>query len=164
MTKLYILNGLKRGHSFDIKSATTFVGRAPDNDIQIDDNSVSRRHMKISRNGDKFFIEDLTTQNGTLVNGHNLKPGELHEVKEGIPIVIGDILISLSKNFSDDSMAVRHSINLSEKTGNFGESLLYKDRRFTKRKDLETIHEISTILMTTLDINDICNEFLILSF
>jgi transcriptional regulator with GAF, ATPase, and Fis domain len=81
-------------------------------------------------------------------------------VKEGMPIVIGNILTSLGKKFSDDRMAVRHSINLSEKTGKFGESLLYKDRRFTKRKDLETIHEISTILMTTLDINDICEKIM----
>jgi GAF domain-containing protein len=160
MTKLYILNGLKRGHSFDIKGATTFVGRAPDNDIQIEDNSVSRRHMKISRNGDKFFIEDLKSHNGTSVNGQAIKPGDQHEVKEGIPIVIGNILTSLSKKFSDNGMAVRHSINVSEKIGDFGESLLYKDRRFTKRKDLETIHEISTILMTTLDINDICEKIM----
>jgi adenylate cyclase len=160
MTKLHILNGLKRGRSFDIKSGTTFVGRAPDNGIQIEDNSVSRRHMKISRNGDKFFIEDLRSQNGTWVNGQTIKPGEQHEVKEGMPIVIGNILIGLGKKFSDDRMAVRHSINLSEKTGDFGESLLYKDRRFTKRKDLETIHEISTILMTTLDINDICKKIM----
>jgi pSer/pThr/pTyr-binding forkhead associated (FHA) protein len=160
MTKLYIINGLKRGHSFDIKSATTFVGRAPDNDIQMEDSSVSRRHMKISRSGDKFYIEDLRSQNGTLVNAQAIKPGEQHEVKEGIPIVIGNILISLSKMSSDDRMAVRHSINLSEKTGDFGESLLYKDRSITKRKDLETIHEISTILMTTLDINDICEKIM----
>jgi pSer/pThr/pTyr-binding forkhead associated (FHA) protein len=160
MTKLYILNGLKRGRSFDIKNATTFVGRAPDNDIQIEDNSVSRRHMKISSNGDKFFIEDLRSQNGTSVNGQAIRPGDQHEVKEGIPVVIGNILISLGKKSSDDRMAVRHSINLSEKTGDFGESLLYKDRRFTKRKDLETIHEISTILMTTLDINDICEKIM----
>ena len=160
MTKLYIVNGVKRGHSFDIKSATTFVGRAPDNDIQIEDKSVSRRHIKISRNGKKFFIEDLRSRNGTLVNGQAIKPGDQHEVKEGIPIVIGKIFMSLGKKFSDDRMAIRHAINLSEKTGDFGESLLYKDRRFTKRKDLETIHEISTILMTTLDINDICEKIM----
>jgi pSer/pThr/pTyr-binding forkhead associated (FHA) protein len=116
--------------------------------------------MKISRSGDKFYIEDLRSQNGTLVNAQAIKPGEQHEVKEGIPIVIGNILISLSKMSSDDRMAVRHSINLSEKTGDFGESLLYKDRSITKRKDLETIHEISTILMTTLDINDICEKIM----
>ena len=160
MTKLYILNGLKRGRSFDIKGATTFVGRAPDNDIQIEDNSVSRRHLRILRNRDMFLVEDLGSQNGTLVNGQAIKPGNQYEVKEGFPIVIGNILISLGKMSSDDRMAVRHSINLSERTGDFGESLVYKDKRFTKRKDLETIHEISTILMTTLDINDICEKIM----
>ena len=160
MTKLYINDGLKRGNSFDIKRATTFVGRAPDNDIQIENNSVSRKHMKILRKGDKFFIEDLNSHNGTLVNGQAIKPGDQYEVKEGIPIVIGNVLISLGKKLSDDGMAIQYSIDLAEKTGDFGESLLYKDRRITKRKDLETIHEVSTILMQSLDINEICEKIM----
>ena len=160
MTKLYIINGLKRSYSFDIKSAATFVGRAPDNDIQIENNSVSRKHMKILRKGDKFFIEDLKSQNGTLVNGQAIEPGDQYEVKEGIPIVVGNVLISLGKKFLDNGLAVQYSIDLSEKTGDFRQSLLYKDRRITKRKDLETIHEVSTILMQTLDINEICEKIM----
>jgi len=160
MTKLYIIKGLKRSYSFDIKSAATFVGRAPDNDIQIENNSVSRKHMKILRKGDKFFIEDLKSQNGTLVNGQAIEPGDQYEVKEGIPIVVGNVLISLGKKFVDNGMALQYSIDLSEKTGYFRQSLLYKDRRITKRKDLETIHEVSTILMQTLDINEICEKIM----
>lgn len=160
MTKLHILNGTKRGYSFDIKSATTFVGRANDNDIQIENNSISRRHMKILMQGDKFFIEDLKSQNGTRVNGQKISPGDLYEVKEGVPVVIGNVLISLGKKLLDDGMAIQYSIDLSEKTGDLGESLLYKDRRITKRKDLEKIHEVSTILMQTLDINEICEKIM----
>jgi pSer/pThr/pTyr-binding forkhead associated (FHA) protein len=160
MTKLYIINGLKRSYSLDIKSETTFVGRAPDNDIQIENNSVSRKHMKILRKGDKFFVEDLKSQNGTLVNGQAIEPGDQYEVKEGIPIVVGDVSISLGKKLLDNGMAVQYSIDLSEKTGDFRQSLLYKDRRITKRKDLETIHEVSTILMQTLDINEICEKIM----
>ena len=160
MSKLYIVKGLKRGYSFDIKGSATFVGRTPDNDIQIEDTSVSRKHMKILRKGDKFFIEDLKSQNGTLLNGQKIKPGEQYEVKEGIPIVMGNVLISLGKKLSDDGIAIQYSIDLSEKTGDFGESLLYKDRSITKRKDLETIHEVSTILMQTLDINEICEKIM----
>ena len=160
MTKLYIIKGLKRSYSFDIKNAATFVGRAPDNDIQIENNSVSRKHMKILRKGDKFFIEDLKSQNGTLVNGQAIEPGDQYELKEGIPIVVGNVLISLGKKFLDNSQAVQYSIDLSEKTGDFRQSLLYKDRRITKRKDLETIHEVSTILMQTLDINEICEKIM----
>jgi len=160
MTKLYIINGLKRSYSFDIKSAATYVGRAPDNDIQIENNSVSRKHMKILRKGDKFFIEDLKSQNGTLVNGQAIEPGDQYEVKAGIPIVVGNVLISLGKKFVDNGMTVQYSIDLSEKTGDFRQSLLYKDRRITKRKDLETILEVSTILTQTLDINEICEKIM----
>ena len=48
------------------------IGRAADNNIQIkDDNKVSRHHCKLLRRGNQFFITDLGSSNGTLVNGEN---------------------------------------------------------------------------------------------
>jgi 3',5'-cyclic-nucleotide phosphodiesterase len=158
MTKLYIINGSQGDRSFDLKSASTLVGRTSDNDIQIKNDSVSRKHMKISRKGDKFLIEDLKSQNGTWVNGEKIKPGDQYEVEEGIPIFIGNVLTSLGKEYSDDGMTIRYQIDLLEKTGEYGQNLLYKDSRITKRRDLETIHEVSTLLMQSLDINEICEK------
>jgi GAF domain-containing protein len=158
MTKFYIISGSQGDRSFDLKSASTSVGRTPDNDIQIKNNSVSRRHMKISRKGDKFLIEDLKSKNGTWVSGKKLKPGDPYEVEEGTPIFIGKVLTSLGKKYFDDGMTVQYQIDLLEKTGEFGQNLLYKDSRVTKRQDLETIHEVSTILMQSLNINEICEK------
>jgi pSer/pThr/pTyr-binding forkhead associated (FHA) protein len=45
------------------------VGRAPDNDIVIDDRSLSRRHARLERRGDTFFVVDTGAQNGVHVNG-----------------------------------------------------------------------------------------------
>ncbi len=42
------------------------IGRAPDNDIAIEENLVSRYHAEISLRGDKFFLCDLST-NGTYL-------------------------------------------------------------------------------------------------
>lgn len=158
MTKLYIIKGSQGDRSFDLKSTSTLVGRTSDNDIQIKNNSVSRKHMKISKKGDKFLIEDLKSQNGTWVNGEKIKPGDQYEVDEGIPIFIGNVLTSLGKEYSDDGMTIRYQIDLLEKTGEYGQNLLYKDSRITKRRDLETIHEVSTLLMQSLDVNEICEK------
>lgn len=46
------------------------LGRAPDNDIAIDQEVVSRYHAEITLRGDKFFLVDLST-NGTYVHSEN---------------------------------------------------------------------------------------------
>ena len=47
----------------------TVVGRGSDADIQLDDESVSRRHARFSYVDGGFEIEDLSSKNGTRVNG-----------------------------------------------------------------------------------------------
>jgi len=69
MTKLYIMSGPDKGRSFDTKAATIYIGRSPVNDIQMNDRTVSRRHLIVFREANKYFIEDLRSKNGTFFNG-----------------------------------------------------------------------------------------------
>ena len=66
MSVLCMINGPLSGHSFEIDQEETFLGRAPDNHIQIVDQSVSRTHAKISKRDDRYFIEDLESQKAEL--------------------------------------------------------------------------------------------------
>lgn len=52
-----------------LKEGENTVGRAEDNDICINEGSVSGHHCKIVLNGDQATIVDLNSTNGTLVNG-----------------------------------------------------------------------------------------------
>ena len=160
MSKLFIFNGPMEGRSFDLKSGITFVGRSPENDIQIKDKSISRRHLKVAREGDKFLIEDLKSQNGTFINGDPLSPGDQFETEEGVPITLGNISISLGKKYSEGGMVIHHSISMSEKAGEIGQYPLYKDRGITDRDRLELIYEVSTILSQSLDIDEICEKIM----
>ncbi|MFH1467308.1 MAG: FHA domain-containing protein [Pseudomonadota bacterium] len=46
------------------------IGRGRENEIQVaSDGEISRRHCAILRQGDEFFVEDLRSTNGTLING-----------------------------------------------------------------------------------------------
>jgi hypothetical protein len=46
------------------------IGRAPNNDIQIDDPKASRHHAVVTRTGlAGWRVRDLTSSNGTFVNG-----------------------------------------------------------------------------------------------
>ena len=43
-------------------------------DLVLNDQSVSRLHARISRDGNRFFITDLNSTNGTFRNGMRLEP------------------------------------------------------------------------------------------
>ena len=45
------------------------IGRAPDNQIQISDSSVSGRHATLTLLADRYRLTDLNSTNGTQVNG-----------------------------------------------------------------------------------------------
>ncbi len=64
---LIIKNGSYRGRVFQLVEKTT-IGRKEGN-IIVRDPQMSRRHARITQDDDRFFIEDLNTINGTLVNG-----------------------------------------------------------------------------------------------
>ena len=53
--------------------------------------TVSRRHFRIERRGDAYYITDLGSRNGTAVNGVPVKPGEFAELREGYAVKIGGI-------------------------------------------------------------------------
>jgi pSer/pThr/pTyr-binding forkhead associated (FHA) protein len=55
------------------------IGRKGDNDLSIDDPTVSSRHAKIVRVQSVYFVEDLKSTNGTAVNGKPVDRAQLHD-------------------------------------------------------------------------------------
>ncbi len=62
---------LKDGEAigFRLTDDVTVLGRAPECQIQLDSNMVSRRHAQVTRDQDTYFVEDLGSGNGTFLNG-----------------------------------------------------------------------------------------------
>jgi hypothetical protein len=64
------------GRIYEIPARELAVGRAVDNDLVLDDPSLSRRHARIRRAGPgRIEIEDLGSSNGTYVNGRKVGKG-----------------------------------------------------------------------------------------
>lgn len=51
--------------------------------------SISRRHAEIVRSADGWHIVDLNSANGTQVDGHRLKPGQLQPLRAGCLLMLG---------------------------------------------------------------------------
>ncbi|MCK4797716.1 MAG: FHA domain-containing protein, partial [Spirochaetes bacterium] len=70
---------LPAGKEFFIKKNIITLGRDKNNDVAIIKNSfVSRKHCQINFRDNKYFVEDLNSQNGTYVNGELIEaPVEL---------------------------------------------------------------------------------------
>jgi len=69
---------------------TTTIGRAKENEVALVDVRLSRRHARIVREGDAYFLEDLASSNGTQLNGEAVTRAAL---VRGDTIEIGDTVI-----------------------------------------------------------------------
>ena len=60
--------GPSMGKRCPLGIAPLYLGRGEDNDIRIQDNSVSRKHAVVQPVGDGFQVADLGSTNGTFIN------------------------------------------------------------------------------------------------
>ncbi|MBW2733775.1 MAG: FHA domain-containing protein [Deltaproteobacteria bacterium] len=85
---------LSRGRAlvanYRFSSPIISIGRDVDQDIVIDNASVSREHCRIRREGGHFVIHDLGTPNGTTVNGRAAVLQRLNTTDE---IAIGEFVL-----------------------------------------------------------------------
>jgi adenylate cyclase len=159
MSELRVLNGPDIGRSFQLKEGHTSVGRSRENDIQIKDGTVSRLHLRISRKGDRYFLIDLGTQNGTFYDGKYLAPGVEVEAKEGIPIAIGMTILSIGEASLGQTMSFLDSVGLTMETGE-DSGIFDVHREKTNQKKLEFIYKVSDLLMQDLPREDTLGKIL----
>jgi hypothetical protein len=79
--------GLKKGERFDLFGGIS-LGRSPDADLRLDDRYASGIHARVFNRGGGYFVEDMNSTNGTLLNSRELH-GEA-ELSPGDKIRIGD--------------------------------------------------------------------------
>ncbi len=83
---LRVLDGADRGRVYEEVSAPITIGREEGNTIQLNDERVSRYHVKIQEDNDKLVLTDLESTNGTKVNGEDI---QLRILRFGDMITVG---------------------------------------------------------------------------
>lgn len=71
---------------YPIMKASVVIGRAPGNEIVVDNLAVSGHHAKVAVEEGHFIVEDLNSLNGTFLNSQRIRKSSL---KEGDLIAIG---------------------------------------------------------------------------
>ncbi|MBW2067107.1 MAG: FHA domain-containing protein [Deltaproteobacteria bacterium] len=159
MTKLYVLAGPDKGRSYEIGDAPVYIGRSPENDIQISDSAISRRHLEITLREGKYFIKDLNSKNGTFVNGKRIRPGLDCEISKGASIVIGMSVVSLGEQCLEHVLPFLEAIGVSERL-RMDSGLFRQHGSMTTQKIMELFHEVPEILTKELDLDLILDQFL----
>lgn len=84
--------GLERDQRFDLIGGLS-VGRSKEADVRIDDRYASSIHARVFSREGRFYVEDMNSTNGTLLNGATLN-GEA-ELIDGDNVQIGDTVFRL---------------------------------------------------------------------
>lgn len=79
--------------SIRLKGNKWTAGRDTIAQIHLDDKKASRQHFSIEKVGDDFFIKDLKSANGTLINGQDLTPLKAVQIKSGDIITVNQLTI-----------------------------------------------------------------------
>ena len=90
LPRLLVVGGPRTGSEYTLTELETSIGRGSDNVVVIPDISVSRRHVVIAREGDRYVLIDQRSGNGTRVNGRGV---DRHPLESGDDIAMGDTVV-----------------------------------------------------------------------
>ncbi len=89
--ELVVVKGKDRGVSVPLHDAALTIGRSEGQSLRLKgDKKVSTSHARITSDGERYFLEDLGSTNGTQVNGERILSAPL---RSGDRIKIGETLL-----------------------------------------------------------------------
>lgn len=104
MTKLSIIviDGPSKGTKVALETEVT-IGRSANNDLRINDGSISRNHAVVKYDGVKATIYDLDAVNGVIVDGARVK---IHLLKPNQVFRLGRAKLQLTCDVNGDGKSV----------------------------------------------------------
>ncbi len=147
-----------KGHVIPLPQGEYWVGRQATNDLQLEDNAVSRRHCLFLRSGEDCTLKDLDSRNGTFVTGtpvteQQLQPGD--EIRIG-----GSVFCYLVDSNASPPPEKQISIS-STRELRLSESLYLSSDEYTilppsarALHDLRTLLRVSTMLHSFRGLHD----------
>ncbi|KFE71437.1 adenylate/guanylate cyclase domain-containing protein [Hyalangium minutum] len=92
---LIVNPGLLDEQQHALPEGHTTIGRTDENSVRVLHMSLSRRHARLERTGDRVILVDLGSKNGTLVNGTRV---DRFALQDGDSFQCGDVQFKLSSS------------------------------------------------------------------
>jgi transcriptional regulator with GAF, ATPase, and Fis domain len=143
------VSGPSRGTRWELPFGRTTVGRSADSDIAIQAAGVSRRHCVFVRTSEGCTVTDLSSHNGTLVNG---TPVSERALVSGDTISIGEATFLFAPEegaVADPATIGRGSISLSD---------LAVPSSVRRRHDMKTVLRLTAVLYSFRALRDSTGE------
>jgi len=178
---LFVIQGRDQGTRFELEDDLIGLGRDASNPLLVHDTEVSRRHAELRREGNVYKLSDLSSSNGTYVNGHRI---EQHELSSGDRVQVGSTLmlytdpgesgaadladkidIVSARDVSDGSRIVR-SMTQEEGSEIFNLDLPGNPSPWLARarSNLQVMYRTALAVSHTLDIDQLLNRIMQLIF
>jgi len=117
MASLIITSGDKKGEFLPLGRRTSVIGRAEALPLQILDDLVSRKHLRVrfDESTNRYYAEDMNSKHGTFINRRKI--ANETALVEGDEIQIGETSLLFTENdFSDRESALMHYKKVGERS------------------------------------------------
>lgn len=170
--RLLVDSGDNRGMVFPLRGDRLTIGRGPNNGIQLVDSRISREHVRLTLRRHGWWLEDLDSKNGTLVNSNpvlqplSLHPGDIIHIGNIRLIYESELAQPARRESQDDSTGVRVS---AEATALVSSHRLEADPGGTTsilaipedaEGRLSSIYQIGQIIQTILDVDEMLGKLM----
>jgi serine phosphatase RsbU (regulator of sigma subunit) len=152
MATLVIRQGQDVGRPFPLGEECSVIGRTADAAIYLPSQVVSRRHAQIRCEEGAYFIEDLGSFNGTLLNGRRIVGSQ--PLADGDQVTVGDYVLKFQTEADSESGTAEILEQVDAKVAN---ASLFADNAQEK---LQTILLLAQDLGQTLDLKPLLDRLL----
>jgi pSer/pThr/pTyr-binding forkhead associated (FHA) protein len=164
-----ILARVARGRARETEkrfSGTFCIGRSSECDLQVAEGCVSRVHLQVAFDGERWWLRDLGSANGTFLAGERIREAPLGDSAE-IELGKGGVLLSLTvereepprveqvqtatRDFSTETQIIRHYFD-KKSTEPVGEQTMMFRRAFQRveKKKSRKYHYIIGVVLALL--------------
>ena len=116
MASIVVASGKQEGEYLPLGRRTSVIGRAENLPLQILDDMISRKHLRIHlrESEARYYAEDMDSRHGVFIN--NLRITSETASSEGDQILIGQTtLLFTDKDFDDRESALTHYKKVGER-------------------------------------------------
>jgi predicted component of type VI protein secretion system len=157
MARLVILSEGLTGKAHELAVEKTTIGRVDDNTFPIPEGSVSSHHCEVLVRGAEVIIRDLSSTNGTFINGHQIT-GEA-PIKPGQILRLGQVELRLEetgpqkaapKKLPDQTMVIPQGVKLGQEPAT--KAVAFDTKAFAKKSNVGTKIFLGVVILLAIGI------------